>query len=95
MSDTEPRVYPHIPADPREKRGIQINWDEVGIGEEWDSEGKQETVGGLWDSQRETINMTIQFFLVRALMANNDGVQPSIIANVPYHPILVVVMDHD
>ena len=47
LSNAEPCVDFYVRANTREKGGVQTNGDEIGVGEDRNSEGKQESIGGL------------------------------------------------
>ena len=87
MGHTEPAVNPHVRANVREEGRVQRTKDEVRIGNEWNAEKKREIISALRGRRLARNTLLIHFCLVRTLVANDDGVQGWIEADVPYDPV--------
>ena len=54
---------------------------------------KKPSIDSIKKRTRETINISVHLFFVRALVANNDGGQGWIIANIPYALVSVIIRE--
>ena len=87
MGHTEPAVNPHVRANVREEGRVQRTKDEVRIGNEWNAEKKREIISALRGRRLVRNTLFIHFCPVRTLVANDDGVQGWIEANIPCDPV--------